>query len=217
MSKFEPKKNWQPLQSVQVGRHDHCLRQYPPMCFCKKFETYVYCDQSVCEEDKPKPVFQSYDGKTPNIAEDPSAAALKAEFEARIKDMPERISNTLRGLCNSVWFYGKPQVCKFEPFTASDGHKYHVERKSGNGWSCYTLVDDTVAELEEWREKSESKEEEPKAEKPKSKDPWLTEEEKQHLIEDTRAFLRTKAGAEWSAMIRECFGIGRKEEESERP
>lgn len=154
MSKFEPKNTGNYCRECKWADTTIVYASYPPMYFCKKFETYVYCDQSVCEEDKPKPVFQSYDGKTPNIAEDPSAAALNAEFEARIKDMPERISNTLRG-----WFYGKPQVCKFEPFTAPDGHKCHWERKSGNGWSCYTLVDDTVAELEERREKSEKKEE----------------------------------------------------------
>lgn len=216
MSKFEPKKTGNLCRECKWADTTIVYASYPPMYFCKKFETYVYCDQSVCEEDKPKPVFQSYDGKTPNVAEDLSAAVLKAEFEARTKDMPERISNTFRGLRNSVWFYGKPQVCKFEPFTAPDGHKCHWERKSGNGWSCYTLVDDTVAELEERREKSEKKEEEPKAEDPKAKDPWLTEEEKQHLIEDTRAFLRTKEGAEWGAMMRECFGIGRKKGEPEK-
>jgi BMFP domain-containing protein YqiC len=65
-------------------------------------------------------------------------------------------------------------------------------------------------------EDQEPKEEEPKAEEPKAKDPFLTEEEKQHLIEDTRAFLRTKEGAEWGAMMRECFGIGRKKGEPKK-
>ena len=162
MSKFEPEATRQTCWNCRHADKSCVLTSYPGQIRCTLFDQLVYTNQTECLEDKLKEVKK--DEHSSFIEGETKKGWDVAEIKNGIKDLSERArmlaeKAIFRGLRNGGWPFGEPEVYKFEPFTALDGHTCHWERRSANGCVSYTLVDDTMVEISKWREKKAEKKE----------------------------------------------------------
>ena len=161
MSKFEPEATRQTCWNCRHADKSCVLTSYPGQIRCTLFDQLVYTNQTECLEDKPKEVKK--DEHTAFIEGETKKGWDVAEIKAGVKDLSERIRElTKKALFKNLragggWCTDEPKVRKFESFTAEDGHKCHWEYKRGNGWSSFSLIDDTMVELNELRKKAEKK------------------------------------------------------------
>lgn len=166
MSKFEPEATKQTCWNCRHSDKSCVLTSYPGQIRCTLFDQLVYTNQTECLEDKSKEVKK--DEHSSFVEGEAKKGWDAAEIKAGVKDLSERIRELAKkALFENLraaggWCTDEPEVRKFESFTAEDGHKCHWEYKRGNGWSSFSLIDDTMVELNELRKKAEKKEEEAK-------------------------------------------------------
>jgi len=190
MSKFEPEATKQTCWNCRHSDKSCVLTSYPGQIRCILFDQLVYTNQTECLEDKDE--HKSFlEGET-------KKGWNEAEIKAGIKDLSERVRElTKKALFKNLragggWCTDEPEVRKFESFTAEDGHKCHWEYKRGNGWSSFSLIDDTMVELNELRKKAEKKAEKEEAEaKQKKEEPQRKLEETISLFNDIVYKMRT--------------------------
>lgn len=138
MSQFEPK-GPSPYQTVQCCAlckwcNTSCVyTSNPPKYYCNKFNTYVYCDQTTCEEDR-----DSIKKAFGEAFED-APAVINAKVKEEVKKKGEE---------GTKWFNENRRFGKFLPDTSEE-----VRDLKRRVWVLESLVGSLENEIKELKKK----------------------------------------------------------------